>query len=611
MTRVISVYGMGLPVFRSLVGGAVLVCCCLVGNVPDATAGKPEYMKLKLQVGVTLEIKGHVNKDGVFVATDLQELAKPRRPKLRGTVEAVDHKNKVIQIFGVQIDIRSETESGDASGGRFEFKTLKVGDRVEVSCRVKEGRWIAREIKRSTVKKSDKIKGTLSRVHVDGEPPDTLDISGLLIVVDEQTDVDDEEEHSLRMENILFGDLARTNAMDHKHGIPMANGMLLLGAEYRHNLRSESDFDLSQTFMSDVDNTQPELRVEASGYWTDQFRTFAQFRVRKKYILTSDSLQPSNRAEAHFTQLYALAPNIGGSGFALQVGRQDFDEPREWLFDEYLDAARAYYHGANPLVVEAAVIDAVNPIKEKFETWTDFFAMARWFIDKHSQVGAYLLLRQDTSLRNREPVWWGLRAVGKGRFVSPWAEFAIQRGEDKGENVEASAIDIGGTLRLADAPGLPSLTLGYAAATGDETGADRIDRTFRQTGYQDNVAQLGGVTSVKYYGAVLDPELSNLVIWTVGAGIEPFPKTSVEVIYHKYRQDQPDDKIRGGELVNPPAGPNGVSDDIGWGLDVVVGLPELWDHVRLSWTFGYFNPGAAFDPQEDAFLSKINLRIEL
>ena len=46
-------------------------------------------------------------------------------------------------------------------------------------------------------------------------------------------------------------------------------------------------------------------------------------------------------------------------------------------------------------------------------------------------------------------------------------------------------------------------------------------------------------------------------------------------------------------------------------IDVVVGLPELWEHVRLSWTFGYFNPGAAFDSQEDAFLNKITLRIEL
>ena len=54
-----------------------------------------------------------------------------------------------------------------------------------------------------------------------------------------------------------------------------------------------------------------------------------------------------------------------------------------------------------------------------------------------------------------------------------------------------------------------------------------------------------------------------------------------------------------------------AEDEPAHGIRVVVGLPELWEHVRLSWTFGYFNPGEAFDTQEDAFLNKISLRIEL
>jgi hypothetical protein len=592
-----------LPVSLALLLGATLAIA-----PPASRAAQPEYMQLKLHAGQTVEIKGYFNKNGTFVASDIEELKEPRKPKLRGAIQEIDQENGTLTVYGMRIEVNEKTEFVDAGTT---FGRLKVGQSIEVSCKVRDGQWQARKLKTKGIKKSNKIKGTLSDVYLDGTPPDTLDISGLLILLDHQTDVNDQSSHLHRMERELFGDVGRASALGLTDGIQLGNGTVFLSGAYRQIFRSESDFDLSPSFLSDEDDTQPDIRLEIAGYWNHSLRTYAKARFRKKYFINSDLNRTSEKLEAQFIELYALAPNIGGSGFAVQVGRQDFDEPREWIFDEYLDAVRGYYYGTDQLLLEGAVIHAVDPLKEKSSTWTDVFAMARWYPDRHSQLGVYFLVRSDSDARNREPVYLGVNYRGRiNRVFRPWLDAAILRGEDKGEDQRAWAIDVGATLIARDAALAPSVTVGYAIATGDETGGDQTSETFRQTGYQDNVARLGGVTTVRYYGEVIDPELSNLQILTAGVAVRPVPDSSVDVVYHIYRQHRPDDKLRGSDLTAPPALPNGFSDDIGWGVDLVAASPTLWDHVDLTWTTGFFRPGVAFAPRlEDAWLNKFEVRI--
>ena len=103
--------------------------------------------------------------------------------------------------------------------------------------------------------------------------------------------------------------------------------------------------------------------------------------------------------------------------------------------------------------------------------------------------------------------------------------------------------------------------------------------------------------------------MSNLAILTLGVGLRPIRGSSLEVVYHTYQQDWPDDEIRG-NLVDPPARPNSVATGIGRGLDIVVGSPVLFNHIRAAYTFGVFEPGAAFAPrQEKAYMNKLNVTI--
>lgn len=216
-------------------------------------------------------------------------------------------------------------------------------------------------------------------------------------------------------------------------------------------------------------------------------------------------------------------------------------------------------------------------------------------------------------MRNREPKWYGIRYNGEiAELVSPWVELSRMVGEDKGRTLRAHAFEIGATLQKKSLRFSPSATLGYAFGSGDKVGGDLIDNRFRQTGYEDNVAYFGGVTQIHYYSEVIDPELSNLAIFTAGIGAMPTSQSSVNLVYHNFAQDHAHTEIVGSNLVDPPARPNGISTKLGSEIDLIFGVSGLWSHLNLSWTLGIFNPGEAFDPfLSDAVLNKFNLIIEL
>lgn len=593
----------------------VLAGVLLVTLASGVLAGSPEYMKLEYKVGEAYEIKGRWQEAGYLLATDLEPLPKPRRPKLRGEIQQIDTVSNSIVVYGRQIAIYDQTELVDDVADGL-FARLKIGQRIEVSCKVDDdGHWKATRLRTKGVKNSNKVKGTLTRVMVDGNAPDTIVISGLIIVLERRTDINRPTSHLDRSEKLLFGDLAGQTAWGISDG-RVLNDQIHLSGQFRQNVRSEGEYDLDYSNASDRSTTQPETRIKLQTFFGNRIRGLAKLRVRKRYTVASDQNIPANDLSAQIIELHLLARDIGGLGLALVVGRQDFDEPREWLFDEYLDAVRGYYYGTAPFIFELAYIHAVEPMKDKSATWTDIFAQAKWLISKEARASIYYLARKDSDIRNREPIWYGLRFSGRltPRF-QPWLDAALMKGTDKGETLDAWAFDLGTTITGYEFSFQPSLTVAYAFGSGDDTSADRIDHSFRQTGYQDDVDEFGGAASVPYYGVVLAPELSNLEITTVGLSVRPYRDASVELLYHGYTQHYSDRDLKGSDLNELPGGggpaaPNGSSNDIGSAFDIIVALPTFWEPASLTWTFGWFFPGDAFGANKTtASLNKLNLTI--
>ena len=120
-----------------------------------------------------------------------------------------------------------------------------------------------------------------------------------------------------------------------------------------------------------------------------------------------------------------------------------------------------------------------------------------------------------------------------------------------------------------------------------------VDGTFRQSGLQRNRESLNGVVSFHYYGEFLDPELTNLRIQTLGAGLRPARPLSLNLLFHRYSQDVPSRRIQHAEV---DADPSGLDPHLGSEWDLVVGY-EPRKEVELRLTGGYFRPGGAF-PEE-------------
>ena len=166
------------------------------------------------------------------------------------------------------------------------------------------------------------------------------------------------------------------------------------------------------------------------------------------------------------------------------------------------------------------------------------------------------------------------------------------------QRISGGGLDLGSTYQF-DHPLKPSITFGFAFGSGDADSNDSIDTRFRQSGLEDNQGKFNGVTSFKYYGELVDPELSNLLIFTGGLGIRPTRKSSVDLVFHEYLQDQVSAKLKGWAIEAKPAG---LSRRLGKEIDLITGYREIRD-LDTKLILGYFIPEDAFpqDVQQNSF----------
>jgi alginate production protein len=310
---------------------------------------------------------------------------------------------------------------------------------------------------------------------------------------------------------------------------------------------------------------------------------------------------PRKRASLAIDQAFVTLKRVIAP-FEFHVGRRNYEDERHWLYDTSMDTVsaslRAGYFRAEATVGREVWedMDLFKPEVEDRINTSMLYAEYRGIEDL--KLAGYAITRHDLDLKER-PRWLGVRALGtpSDRF-NYWAELAYLRGGDAtSRKFSGRGLDVGGTYRFTDLPFYPSVSLSYAFGSGDANPDDRKNYEFRQTGLQSDEARLAGIPKFKYYGEVLDPELSNLKIITLGFGFRPVPSVSVELVYHRYRLDKIADQIRNWALT---AEMNQVdtqlSTHVGSALDVVFGFRNLFGLRRLGMDVrvGWFFPGKAF-----------------
>ena len=308
-------------------------------------------------------------------------------------------------------------------------------------------------------------------------------------------------------------------------------------------------------------------------------------------------------------EAYIRFNKLLGGLLSLQIGRQSFEDDRQWLYDDEIDAVRLFYRTSR-FYLEAAIarfaIVERDLINRNDTDDTDFLQLyGAYDFGPPLKLAAYVIAQDDNMPMGERPVFLGMRARGELlENLSYWLDAAHVRGRDDERHIRAWGVDVGLTY-LVDLPWEPLLIFSFAFGSGDGTPDSSTDTNFRQTGLQGNGAEFETATEIQYYGEALDPELSNLLIFTAGMTVHPIPDTSLTVMYHAYRQHTLSSEFRDIAL---DAEPTGENRDVGSELDLM-GIWEI-DPVEFKLVFGAFFPGNAFEAEAGtAFFTQFRLQV--
>ncbi len=404
------------------------------------------------------------------------------------------------------------------------------------------------------------------------------------------------------------------------------------GLSYEVSQERRQNFDFDSRVQRDRDVLEHELKFDARWRTGAASSVFVQglSLAERRTSRRDGSVQSKHSFERG--QTWVLFENLGGQPLSLQLGRIALVDARSWWWDEDLDAVRlrlaagAWRLDTGVAREVARVTSALPGIESTAQGITRWFGDAQvkwagahtlgvlWLLadDRSGAPAAGALFDEDREdAEDAQQRWWGLRANGEvrnaaGHRFSYRADAALVRGRvtrtafaetpagplaagtSAERTVRAHAWDVGLQWRM---PGSARPTFSVAAAQG--SGADdsgRVDRNFQQTGLHENKGRVAGVKRVRYYGELLDPELSNLRIATLGFGLRVLPRSSIELLAHRYRQQVASTRLAG---ARPSARPLGLDRDIGREVDLVLALREMrWFELLLK--LSRFNPGKAY-----------------
>jgi len=546
-----------------------------------------------LRVGHWVEVKGVVER-GTLIASEVELLPPAGEQALTGTVERMLAPTRFV-VLGQEVHASAKTELRKVQLGDL------TGTRVKVEGHYRGPRNFSAGTIASRGPGREAIEGRIDQLH---RTPEGLElrIMGFRVRVPAAAGLELaaplETIELAPLEAFATGPEAGTRDDDDEiyHTLQLAEN-LYVGGQVEYELDRSDNFDLNDARDADQQTNSVSLRLELVWEPSSDAYFLAGARTSKRWRKDEDD--PDDQDEnTTLSELYGYFRDLGQSGWDLQVGRQDFDERREWLYDQNLDAVRAI-RSAPDWRLELSLSSVLLDGNERDEDDTNFVAYLS-NNDLRRHAAAYVVHRQAAADERATHV--GLRAHGDWlENQDSWVEAAYLTGED-GVDLGSYGFDLGTTWTPERLPGL-ALTAGYALGSGDGDPTDG-DASFRQTGLQDNNGKFAGVTSFRYYGELFDPELSNLGIVTLGVGVRPMHKSSIDLVLHKYDQVEAFAGLRNTNLRRRPSGDD---TDLGWEADLVFGS-RRFDNLHIEVVGAYFEPGDAFPGGDPAWLGRIQLR---
>ena len=549
----------------------------------------------ELAVGHWVEIKGELGPGDLFTASEVLLTEPDRYESLLGTVSSHSVADGELVLLGQRVTLTEKTDWSD-----IEPQDL-TGQRVKISGRYRgPGKFSARDVRRRDPGR-DRIVGRLDGVETrDGVLE--LELMRFSVVLEPEAELASEQP---------VGALPR---IPRRWNPPQIEGRineddllresveifpwLRFGGQLEFDTDSEEEFDLDPDDDEDRKDTEIAARLRLAWRLGDDVFARTEARLRSRWR-DDDEDGSSDETEVRLGETWVYWRDGFGEGVDLQVGRQDFDDEREWIYDQNLDGLRLVSTGqaTRTELSLSTTLGAAGRRDEGTLNLGGYFSN----LDDDKHLAAWFFHRDYERSADGRMTHFGARAIGE--WLDPlevWLDVGAVAGVEDGRDVFGWGADVGGYWRPNDSPF--SLIAGYAYGSGDDGSGD--DGAFRQTGLQDNNGRFGTVTSIRYYGELLDPELSNLTVFTAGLSWWFQERSTLSVIYHDYAQAEAANFLRDTEL---DANPTGLDTDLGSEIDLVLGS-RAFPSFDIELIGGMFFPGDAFVSDEEATFVKLQLR---
>ena len=341
----------------------------------------------------------------------------------------------------------------------------------------------------------------------------------------------------------------------------------------------------TQVSAAGLINPLPNIDIYAEGRFTDLQLIEDEFDVGEE------------KTDVELRRAYIHWRDFTEQHFDLQVGRQRFKDDREWIYDDNLDAFRVYYKPGK-FSAELSVSSILIDLEDDRDKTVNYVLYSQYEYDKKEMFALFGVVRQD---RDGIDDTYTFGASWRGRPLNNrnkiWIDNAVFIGRNRDKEWKQGYGVDAGFSKSFKLPLRPNFTIASAFGSKD----------FRQTGLEDNNARFKGSTNFKYYGEVFDPELSNLFITTLGIGIKPHKKKSLDLVYHYFYQVEKRDR-----LVSPDIEPDptGESRDIGHEIDLILGA-SITEYVKVAFVGGLFFPGSAFEEDDLSYFGEIELQFAI
>lgn len=376
---------------------------------------------------------------------------------------------------------------------------------------------------------------------------------------------------------------------------------------------------------------EPEIEAEAFYTLGEPLSFFAQVRAGYEWDVLATTTSGLSDVFLELGELWVASENILETGFNLEVGHLDFEDDRTWWWDDELHAIRVGYEGtfdaelslAYPLGRTRSDQHFIDPdlngrlrlLGELSWEWSEDDSLELFFLlerDRSGDRSPGKILSEDREDESDASLFWiGPRAIGgidlPHGLLGYWLDLAVVLGKEdvitfepvgfgrsvieevRERDVFGWGFDAGLTWFL---PGSlePRTSLGLAMGSGDDSPESSQDRSFRQTGLHGNEIGFGGVQRFGSYGRLLEPELSNLAVVTIGAGISLFRSSSADIVYHHYQLLEPSDELRDARLETAF---DGRHRHVGDAVDLVFAIEE-GDRFEFELSASAFRAGSAW-----------------